>query len=233
MKMHQFSSLNDTNMSLNGYTVEIVTINGTVGSKTINGAHYIPLDDRTEYKLRISSNKGLRTDATVWIDGNKVGVWRIKPYGSITVERPVNNARKFTFLKEGSRSAVQGGIKTGKEENGIIKVVFKHERQQVFYDSLGMDGDSFMATNSMSYGTKERKFSRLSNDSMNMLQSDYSAGGTALGDHSSQSFRECEPLYDIDHGDITTIIARLVCDDRNEFVPLGYNRSSTKYPIRL
>lgn len=223
--MHQFSSLTSTDMSLNGYTIEIVTLSGVTNSRTINGAHYVPLDDRTEYKLRIHSNKGVRTDATVWIDGNKVGVWRVKPYGSITIERPVNNARKFTFLKEGSQAARQGGIVTGKEENGLIKVVFKHEIQEMLYN-MEYDTDSFGT--SMSY----------SNDGMNSiperssLLQNYSSGGTALGDHSSQTFKECSPLYNVDHSDVTTIIARLVCDEGDKYVPLGLY-SSTKYPRRL
>lgn len=80
-----------------------------------------------QYKLRLSNfNPKLNCDASVEIDGKFVGRFRIKPYSSITIERPSNDTGKFTFYRHGTREAKMAGL-VGEPIEGNITVTFYQE----------------------------------------------------------------------------------------------------------
>lgn len=259
----------------NGFTVEI-TFNGMSAPKHLmNGANYFSLPHRAEYKIKLSNNKSARADAHVYIDGEKMGVWRLNQYQLVSIERPVNDHKKFTFLKENTASAHEGGVVSGKSENGIIKVVFKPEKSYDEYDKYDEYDDLEYVTlsndfrgniqkksksdrgmsNSFEKSMSNQSYSNSTNSTngtngingytdganfnesySNSTNNNFSSGGTALGNVSHQQFQNTSALRDIDHDNVTTVIARLVIDDNfhldtREFIPLSERTSI--YPPRV
>lgn len=60
------------------------------------------------------------------IDGYDVGGWTVDGEQELSIERPVKEAKKFTFygVKTAPREA---GIESGRSENGVVKCVFTPE----------------------------------------------------------------------------------------------------------
>ena len=111
-------------ISINGFSLGIMNPTDT-RKKVINGANYFLMRHGSSYKLKLYNDRSTKCDAEVWIDGEKVGVWRIEAYGSTTIERPAAINRKFVFLRENSSGARSACIESGSSDNGLIKVVFK------------------------------------------------------------------------------------------------------------
>jgi hypothetical protein len=208
----------------NGFSLEVLSKGITARKHIIHNANYISLSHNSEYKLRLTNDNDTRVDATVWIDNENVGTWRVKPYRSITIERPVNVSRKFTFLEENTSSAYESGIVSGAEENGLIKVIFKPEKKHVSFGLLSVNSTCRNGNHNLNSHSLETNRSQ----SYGM---DFSSGGTGLGDYSSQRFSHTSALFDIDYSNITTLTTRLVISNRSprKFIPL----KSTKYPNRL
>jgi hypothetical protein len=164
----------------------------------------------------------------VWIDGEKVGVWRINKNSDIVVERPANVSRKFVLLKEGTSGAIDAGIRTGDHSNGLIKVEYKPEKRKRYGNIkerkfgywFGFDDDAPLTN--LSYG-KELASSKLMRESgcslTNCLSAEYSSAGTGLGNYSDQTFNSTAPIVDVDRDLITVIHTRLIVDDRKMQYP--------------
>lgn len=205
--------------SLNGFSVEILA--DMVRPVYKEGYQFFAIPDRQTYKLKLGNQNCARCDATVTIDGEKAGVWRIEPFSTITIERPVNVNRRFTFVKEISPEAYSAGVAVGNYNNGVITVKFDPEKQTrtswkspvmhpginenecYFQDStlrttkICSNKQSFSATNNYNtYGNKE-----------------FASGATVLGEHSGQKFVDVSPIYDVDIDKATSISLRLVVDD--------------------
>ena len=208
---------------LNSYSVEIVSNDSPVRNFIRDRGNYVALRHNSEYKLEITNNRGTRCDVVIWIDDEKVGVWRLDGYQSATIERPVGTSRRFTFVREGSQQARFGEIVTGNTNNGLIKAVFTPEKRQrttnypVTYGTLN--------TNSaLSFGKQ-----MLGSDSLHNF-SNYQSGGTVLGNLSNQRFNTVAPLRSIDHDNVTTLYTRLVVDEDDyepPIVPLRTVREHT------
>lgn len=228
---------------LRGYSIQIQPLYSSSRNFVRDGADYTSLKHNTEYSLRISNSNSTKCDAHVWIDGEKVGVWRLRPYQTATIERPANLNRKFTFVKENSYQALQGDIKTGKYENGLVKVVFKPEKKYVsnyFYDSpavVSMNSLESYGSNTDGDNTERLK---KSTQSMNCYRSaslgTFSAGATVLGNRSYQEFATVSPLNEIDESLITTLHLRLVAENDYDIdyepviVPLHTGSISNQVP---
>jgi hypothetical protein len=201
---------------LNGFSLEIISDNN-VRKVTQNGSTYFALSNESEYKLKLGSNLDTITDAHVWIDDELAGIWRIESFATITIERPSNVKRKFTFLKEGSNAARKAGIVKGNESNGSIKVTFKPKKQYHIAQFTTFSNASPMEKYSM------KSCCQSFGDSI-------SAGATVLGDKSSQRFSNTSGIseYDIDSDNVTTINARLVIDNNfsQKYVSLKKNREN-------
>lgn len=181
-----------------------------------NGYNYIALEHNAEYSLTLFNESSSRCDADVSIDGRSIGIFRVKPYSSINIERPATRQQKFVFLQEDTGIAYRSGISSGKSSNGLVTVKFspeypKHDMSKSVWASasrqcsmsFGMDlGSLTNSTNQMySCASNAKEFDTLS------------SGATALGDHSSQTFESVSPLREIDHSRKTTITFRLIADD--------------------
>jgi len=244
---------------LNGFSLEILDDTGVVEKAIYRNSNYYALADRTEYKLRLGNDHGVKTDAHVWIDNEKVGVWRINPYSRVTIERPANVSRKFVLLKEGTSAAREAGIGQQDSNNGLVKVVFKPEkisayipledRSDIYYQNQSLNFDPTNAdanyfctsyTDTVTpYGKAHRQCSLTDEGYSRYVESNLSPAGTGLGANSDQRFRKVGTLDDIDLANVTTIYARLVVDDditseRRKYMPLSEVRSINKStPIPL
>jgi hypothetical protein len=123
-------------ISVNGFSLSVG--NGLYSfnakKKVINGANYFLMRHGSTYKLKLTNDRNTKCDAEVWIDGEKVGVWRIEAYGSTVIERPAAINRKFVFLRENSSRAHSAGIQGDRSDNGLIKIVFKPAISDFLWD---------------------------------------------------------------------------------------------------
>lgn len=116
---------------LNGFTVDIIA--DRVRPIFKNKMKFYAIPHWTNYKLVIGNQNNMACDVKIFIDGERVGAWRnIKPNSTLTVERPVNVNRKFTFVKELSSPLFHNNkYPDSAKERGLIKVVFYPERYTV------------------------------------------------------------------------------------------------------
>lgn len=218
------------NLSINNFGLTIL-VNGTSARKEyINRSHYFLLSHGENYKLKLSNDRETKCDAEIWIDGVKIGCWRINEFDNIIVERPAKLDRKFIFLKENSREANSAEIINGKKNNGLIKIIFKPEKKKIDF----FDNSNFLYTNY----SQQKLFDRvdLSQMSNSFSPPNLSHGATALGDQSNQLFNNTHPINNIDNANITIIMARLMVDNNQSLKPLfSLNKAikSTNYPNRF
>ncbi|CAH6419542.1 Hypothetical protein POVR2_LOCUS46 [uncultured virus] len=180
-----------------------------------DGYEYVSLPSGSIYSLHLVNNGNTQCDAVVMIDNTKVGTWRIEAGDSITIDRPANINRKFTFVDESSSVARQTGNRVGDENNGLIKIAFKPAKQEQARSSPRLAGARAAAPTIM------RAYSpRLS------------SGVTVLGDRSDQEFNSISSLRDseIDWAGVVEINIRLVvrASSRQRYVGLApYTRNDT------
>lgn len=215
---------------LNGFSLRIVSDN-PVEKVTHKNSNYFSLPHKSEYAIQLGNNHGVKADVHVWIDNEKIGVWRINAYGKITIERPANINRKLVLLKEGTSVAREALIRDHDSSNGLVKVMFYPEK--TYNDNIYWQNDcSYNSCDSISTPIKKScGFHQMSNNST------LSPAGTALGDDSYQRFRKVGSLTTIDDENITTIYARLVVDDnvtaRKKYMPLNQVNNSMSIPPPL
>lgn len=116
-------------MYLNGYSVSIVN-----GREKQDG--YVEMEHGQTYELLLKNDNNLRCDAQVSIDGKEVGLFRVNPQSIFSLERPLNEAKKFTFYKKGTSEAKKAGeANISSDDSGLIQVVFKPEvkKYNLFY----------------------------------------------------------------------------------------------------
>lgn len=200
---------------------DIVSDRSYIDKVVIRGADYYKMPHKTEYKIKLGNDTEARVDAHVYVDGKKIGVWRVRPYSTTTIERASYSNRKLTFLKTGSESARSVGIKKNLETNGLIKVVFKPEKvYEVFYDHImSPKGRGYLLCN-------DQQSFNLNSSFENSFE-----GATALGKRSDQEFNRTSALTDIDTDNIVVLYARLmISDNGSEFEPL---RKTNVYPKKI
>jgi len=117
---------------------------------------YVALPHNTQYKIKLSNHGPRLADAEVFIDGQRVGEWRVKFYSSAVIERPVHDTGKFTFFREGTPEGIAAGIKKS-PELGLIKVVFKPEREKGML--LGSPAEPLARGGTGLSGESKQKFS--------------------------------------------------------------------------
>jgi hypothetical protein len=192
-------------MRLQDYSVAIPQ-----GTETGNG--YVEMAHGSQYNLLLSNHSGRKTDAEVYVDGKSVGVFRLDPYQSWSIERPVNEKKLFTFFNDGSAEFYQSDLgNVSKNDLGLITVIFKPEKRvQPTYKYRGPSGQSINTMYSCS-------------------TSEYSSGGTGLTGRSNQEFREVKNL-EYSNDEFLSINLRLVSRNRNTVSPLKALTRSTPIP---
>lgn len=205
---------------LNGFAVKISCDNNNAEKVMMNGTEYFALDHGSEYKIQMSNHTKTKCDAEVYVDGDKIGLWRINSYSTISIERPTNIKRKFIFYDEKSGDAQSAGINSGKSTNGLVKVIFKPELIQKYRHC----NDYYLDHSS----PQLLSFSNSVNES-------YGSGATALGDNSRQTFGNTSQIVNVDHSRVTTIQTRLIVRNGSNQKPISINKAmnATPYPQRV
>jgi hypothetical protein len=223
-----------------------------------NGHAYYRLRHGDGYAIKMFNETNQHVNALLKIDSDTMGKWRIRPYSSIIIERPTHNPRKFTFVKEFSSEALEGGVRQGKNSgaNGLVEVTFipmidKRPARHLNYDdqdssrefSLGSKPISFTnnpmtnsrdleAHYSMDSNTESNSMSRQSQS--NKVQ--YESGATILGEDSEQKFGKAsiEFIEDLEGKIIKRL--RIVVDNRSQFASIrdrddGYDDREFDDPV--
>jgi hypothetical protein len=184
----------------------------------MNGYDYYAFKDGTAYNIRMENNHNTRCDAEVNIDNEHVGTWRIEPNSTINVDRPVNIDKKFTFVEENGELFNRAGARQ-KNENGLIKIVFKPEQKTYSmevtnsYGSGEFLGRARAKQTNGNFDSEEYKPLDLLSTNTKGFGSNYKQGATILGEQSNQRFVNANEIRRYDNENITTINARLVIDD--------------------
>lgn len=113
----------------------------TVPEAQLVDGQYAALKHETEYTLTLRNGRDTRCDATVKIDGKCMGKFRVRANDRITIDRPADHARKFTFLKEDSDEAAGAGVAAGGKQNGVVTVTFVPEAEQEVEEIFDMEED--------------------------------------------------------------------------------------------
>jgi hypothetical protein len=129
-----------------------------------NATGYVVLEHNTRYTIKLMNLSYSKVDAEVFIDGNRIGEWRVNSFVRCIIERPVHDTGRFTFYRLDSIEAKNIGLKSS-SELGLIKVIFKPEHKQP-------DNTNECACPLF----------------------DMSEGGTGLSGHSEQKFNTVQPL---------------------------------------
>ncbi len=197
------------------------------------------MDHGQRYRLVLRNSNNERCDARVEVDGNHVGTWRILGHRSITLERPAEDDGHFTFYKLGSPEGAQ--IQLVDNANlGLVKVTFTPEvRPRPLPRTRGSSSASYAmpaAAAPMQWdetSSAPASYGISKSASLGMADSgaeSYSAGGTGLSGHSSQTFGVAQPI-NLDYSRQTVIHLRLVCKDEDQPRPLTSH--STPVPPRV
>lgn len=179
-----------------------------------NGHTYYAVPHRSEYRVKMRNNTKDRVNATLVIDGEDMGRWRIEPYTDITIERPSHSQRKFTFVSEASSEAVMGGVVMGNSMNGLIEVTFVPE---IVRRSFGECDGELQCSRKYTWGRPKRTLgdpmmnSAMTRDCFNESLS-YSAGATVLGNNSEQQFGSAQNIIEDNLRKVTKRI-RLIVDE--------------------
>lgn len=229
---------------MNGFGLDILVPYGNGHTFTRNNARYFALPHKSEYAIRLHNNNSTVCDTDVFVDDVLMGTWRINAYGKVDIERPEYATKRFVFLRETSLDAIQTGAVPGKEENGLIKAVFKPAKRMTTYQPLreyevpeqyrynvqsrppsairnGNVQSPSMNKKSVSFAADNTAMSSQSTRPSSMTRPTYSGGVTVLGEHSHQQFDTVLKLRDdeIDWNRVTTIIVRLVVSESGNSYP--------------
>lgn len=149
---------------------------------------YVAMKHYTQYRIKLINAGERDADAEVFIDGNRVGEWRIYSLTNGAIERPSHDSGRFTFYRLDSKEGSKIGLKSS-SELGLIKVIFKPEIVR-------------RTKRSMSIASEEEHF----------MPGRLDEGGTGLSGHSEQTFNTVAPL-DSNPVEYVTIYLRLGSDD--------------------
>lgn len=212
------------NMRLNNFSVRVSPGREKEG--------YVALRHGQEYRITLRNDNDTKCDAHVCVDGKEIGIFRVHPHASATIERPADVSRRLTFFKSGTQEAEKANLDAVKDDDlGLIQVKFIPEKRREVYRTSGAGGQSVNTSNSplrslwlSGYNGNRESDPRLATKGM-------SAGGTGLGQQSSQQFTTASPIKEIDEARVTTISLRLVCDDsEDEISELKPMQTSTPVP---
>ena len=194
------------------------------GQKDLNG--YVVMQHGQHYKVSMRNKTNKRCQASLTIDGKHIADYIINSYQTISIERPVDSIKKFTFYRTDVSypTPAQTGIIAGKYQNGVIEVTFIPEKQfktspivsycrdDMFMNtSLGARTHSF---NSNSFlPSRQLSFNSVCED--NYSDREYTEGGTGLSGHSNQLFHTASRL-DLDNFKQVTLSLRLVADNQTK-----------------
>jgi hypothetical protein len=209
-------------IEINNFSLDVICPSFLVKKIVINGNEYYSIPYNSEYKLKLGNKRNAACNAEVYIDSIHVGTWRINPYNIITIEQPVHVNRKFTFVNKDNNEYEEDQDQViKKNENGLIKVIFKPAKiiyrelyTKYTYDSVPNSGsmfiDSYNGINKVKNSTLYSSQSFINNITQKY---NFTDSTTVLDNKSNQYFNSAKHLTDIDTFNITIIYARLIADN--------------------
>lgn len=145
---------------------------------------HVEMRHQAQYSISLTNDAREQCDAQVVIDGKHVGTWRIPPFATVEVERPVNDDGRFTFYRLNSSDGRRSELRND-EDLGLITVTFMPAVSQ--------------------------KLSSCDKEPIKIMRSNR-AGGTGLSGVSSQRFSTAEYI-EHDHAKKEIIHLRLIASD--------------------
>ena len=103
----------------------------------------------TQYMVRLGNHNDRDCDAMVWIDGQRVGFWRVPAGTTIDLERPAHDTGCFTYFRLGTREAAAAELIDG-PQLGLVVATFMPEarmppiaiRHSPMRGGTGLSGES-------------------------------------------------------------------------------------------
>jgi len=215
----------------NGFSIEIIAnvVRENIPSNPTNevpvekvvykNSNYYSLPENTVYKIKLGNYNFMRVDAHVWIDGVKVGVWRINPESSVTIDKPATNNNKFVITKRGTVGMFN---QMNSFENGLVKVQFVPEQEQAVYKtkqnykpSVDPTKYPFLCSDYSDTVTPYTTTSRLcAMDPLGYVKyTDDKLSHGMLFKSGEQIFKKVGPVVDVNNDLVTIIYVRLIIDE--------------------
>lgn len=199
-------------------------------SFTSNGHTYYRLKHKDEYAIKMTNNTCEHVNALLKIDSDTMGKWRISPYSSVEVDRPVHNSRRFVFVEESSDEAREGSVRQGINSgaNGLVEVTFipMIDMRPSYSNAVEDDSDSLGINVQTNHRRLESQYAMdtttqsMSANFSSSNSSDYGAGATVLGDDSKQKFGNASKHFDEDRSRQVIRRVRIVVDKRKNFASI-------------
>lgn len=127
----------------NGFSVGIVTDKGPVEKIIYRKGNYYALADNTEYKITLGNAHDVKTDAHVWVNGVKAGIWRINPYSKVIISASSDFKKKFRITENNQYDQYIDRTLDGNINNGLIRVLFYPEIRGSYQLELLYNYDAF------------------------------------------------------------------------------------------
>ncbi|XP_022094220.1 uncharacterized protein LOC110981181 [Acanthaster planci] len=181
---------------------------------TTTEGQFVVLNHDTDYRIQLSnSDQRLRCSAVVHYNGRFAGDWTLDPRGTIIIERPATEARKFHFV-EASLAPQGSGIREGDPNNGRIKVTFTPEKRTAEpWNDVSRGFSNFGSEPETDYFGVYDSTGPSTNDIQRSVMgpppTDWQLGATILQGRSSQEFTVSEQ-FELDESRNKVIELRLV-----------------------
>lgn len=173
------------------YSVNLVKPNNEF-IRFINGVFY--LEHGSEFKVVICNNSSqYRINAKLYIDGKRIGYFRINKNDKIIVERPEddNKQRKLTFCALDSEEGKAGNLKdSNKLGELLVEIEREADRPKRCFVALSSSDDECSYSMTDSYYKTSNAKTKKSGMFATALSS--KKGGTVLGNPSTQKFSAAE-----------------------------------------
>ena len=170
-------------MKINGRPYEFLVI-GTNGERPETTDGHVPLAHGETYSIKLASS--VRCAANIKIDGVSVGEFVVPAWQPITIERPADVSRLFTFFAvDTAEAAASRQDSIANVNRGLVEVVFTPEKERPM-------------TGVLRSGMQTRGLET------------FGAGITGLTGDSDQRFTSVH--MDLDHSQAVTLRVRLVID---------------------
>jgi hypothetical protein len=150
-------------MKLNEFSVTIPE-----GKEATDG--YVYMKHGTQYTIALQKESNRRCDAEVYVDDQKVGIWRIDCNSTVRIERPVHDNGRFTFYQVDTPEALKAGIRQN-SSTGLIRVLFKPEKiKKINLSSVPLSGRAVAGGTGLS-GHSDQEFTSV--EALDYAQDDF------------------------------------------------------------
>jgi hypothetical protein len=224
--------MSKTELTVGKATVRILNLNHNNEACEFHqmpGGHWVcEVPPATEFAVQLENNWGERAEWTLEIDGKKMvkDAFSVRAWGTMPVERPEGEAKRFTVDAEDGEIAKEAGVQAGAKENGLVKIHYKPGKKPVYkgiskgrsrdYDREGSRG-----------GYPRDRYNEIPQGAaaavpMMAFQSapapsEFKSAAVLLGNKSSQEFTDVPALKEFEKDEEQLIQFRLVVRKKPRF----------------